>query len=355
VQLAQNVKGISKLAMILLLIIFFLLGAVFSYIWTMGFYAPQEFKLPSQTNLTIEDVQFYAENATVFDVTVLNPSYSPSDAKIERIKVSTNDGKVYLITSASPTLPLTLAPGETQTIKGFWDWGNYTGQTVEVSVIIAEGSWPSVQAETAFMNLTVTSVNFEPSVTVTRFNVTVESMRSPISVDISKIFVNGAEVVNVTPTLPYTLNPNASITFTLHRDWTDLQNKTVSVAVQTKQGYVAYKTVSAPQVKLNVSNIAFFNTTATSFYFNVTIQNSATPSAKLDINLITVHVEGQNITISGVFPSLSPPLTLEPNASVLLMCPWNWNDYQGKNVTVTVYTVQGFKASSTEITVPSIP
>lgn len=255
-RLAQSVCGTSKLIMILVLLIFFFLGAVLSYIWTMGFYATQEYRLPSQTSLTIENLHFPLEDATFFNVTVLNPSYSPSEAKIERIKVYTIDGEVHVVTSASPNLPLTLAPGESQIIKVFWDWSNYAGQIVEVSVIIDKGSGPVAQ-------------------------------------------------------------------------------------------------VGTPQMTLNVFDILFFNTTATSFYFNVTVQNAAVSAADVDIDLVSVYVEDQNINIPDVVPPL--PQALEPNSTVLLTCPWNWNDYQGKNVTITVYTTQGFKASSTEKTVPSIP
>jgi len=354
VKLARNPKGISRLATMLLLIVFFLLGAVFSYIWTMGFYAPNEFKLPSQTSVTIEDVKFFAEDATFFNVTVLNPSYSRSDAMVDRIQVSTSDGKVHSVASTLPELRLSLAPGTLQTIKSFWNWGNYTGQTVDVFVLIVGGSGPAVEARTPFMNLAVTNVIFEPSVTSTSFNITVASALSPVSVDIDEIVVNGAGVANVTPTLPYQLNPNASVSFTLYRDWTDLQNKTVSVTVRTKQGYVAYKSVTSPRVILNVSDIVFFNTTATSFYFNLTIQNSAESAARVDINKITVFVEGQNITIGDgdVVPAL--PQTLEPNSAVQLTCTWDWSPFKGKNATITVDTVQGFKASK-EATVQSTP
>jgi len=353
VKLTQNVRGISKLLMLLLLIVFFLLGAILSYVWTMGFYAPSEYNLPSQTSVTIENVHFPPEDATFFNVTLLNPSYSQSDAVVDRIKVSTSNDIVHLITSTSPTLPLTLAPGKSQTIKSFWNWTRYTDQTVDVYVLIVGGSGPAIQAKTPFMNLTVASVIFEPSVTSTRFNVTVQSMGSPVDVDINKITVNAEAVTDVTPTLPHQLNPNASITFTLHRDWADLQNKTVSVVVQTAQGFEAFKTVTGPLMKLNVSNIQFFNTTATAFYFNVTIQNSAVSPAGVDVNLVTVYVEGQNITIGTVTPNL--PQALQPDSTLLLTCTWDWNQFKGKSATVTVYTAQGFKSSSTETTIPDTP
>ncbi len=127
--LTQNLKGLSKLALLLLFVISFLLGAILSYVWTMGFYSPIEFSLPNQPSLTIENVQFYPEQPTLFNMTVLNPSYSPSDAKIEQINVHTTDGKFHSVASTSPTLSsLSIAPGKSETITSYWNWANYTDQ-----------------------------------------------------------------------------------------------------------------------------------------------------------------------------------------------------------------------------------
>lgn len=353
-KLTQNLRGMSKLILVLLLIIFFFLGAFLSYVWTMGFYAPSEFNLPSQANLTIENVQFYPEQPSFFNMTVLNPSYSAADAKIEQINVHTSDGRSYAIDTTLPELSsLSIAPGKFETIKSFWNWANYTGQEVDVYVILAKGSGPAVEVRTAFMNFTLTNIVFEPSITSTRFNITVESKGSPVSVDIDRITVNGAEVNNTTPALPYKLDPNATATFTLYRNWADMQNTAVTVAAETSQGYVALKAITAPEVKPVISNVVFFNMT-TSFIFNITIQNSAVPPIKLDIDSIGVYVEGQNITITDGSVNPALPKTLDPGSSLLLTCTWDWSPFAGKNTTITVYTAQGFK-TSTETTIPNIP
>jgi hypothetical protein len=176
-------------------------------------------------------------------------------------------------------------------------------------------------------------------------------MGSPISVDINNITVNGEAVTDITPILPYKLNPNSSATFTLHRDWTDLQNTTVSVVVQTIQGYEALKTLMSPLVELNVSNIQF-NATATAFYFNVTFRSSAVPPARVDINLVTLYVEGQNITIETVTPNL--PQALPSDSTLLLTCTWDWSQFKDKSAIVIIYTTQGFESSS-ETTIPNTP
>jgi len=240
-RLIHDVKGISKLILILLLLVSFILGALLSYIWTMAGY----YHLPSHANVTIENLEFYAENATFFNVTLLNPSYSLSTVKIEQIMVSTNDGLLYNVINTLPSLPSDLAPSDSQTFKAYWNWANYTGQTVNVIAFVKEGSGPTFKKITPFMNLTIASVNFDPAVSTTNFTVTVQSTGSQTFMNITRITLNG-EDIDVSPLLPYTLNVNASATFTLNRAWSDLQGENVTVNVETLQGFTAHKSQVVP-------------------------------------------------------------------------------------------------------------
>jgi len=347
-RLIHDVKGMSKLILILLLLGSFIVGALLSYIWTMGYYASPEFHLPSQANVTIESVEFFAEDATFFNVTLLNPSYSNSTIKIDKIMVSTNGNLLHNVTSTVPSLPNEeLAPGKSQTFKAYWNWANYTGQSVNVIVIVA-GSGATFKKITPFMNLTITSVNFDPAVSATNFTVTVQSMGSQTFMNITRMTLNGEEV-DVSP-LPYTLDANASETFTLTRDWSDLQGENAIVNVETLQGFTAQRSQVVPVVFRVLTPV--FNAINTSS-FNLTVQNVAIPQVSLDISQIKVDVLGETVIIEGanVVPPL--PYLLQSDSEVLLVCPWNWSGYQGQGVTavVTVYTQQGFFAS-TEASIP---
>jgi len=348
-RLIHDVKGISKLILILLLLVSFIVGALLSYIWTMGGYAPSERHLPSQANVTIESVDFYAENATFFNVTLLNPSYSPSAVAIEQILVATNDGLLHKVTNTLPSLPSELAPSNSQTFKAYWNWADYTGQSVNVIAFVAEGSGPTFKKITPFMNLTIASVNFDPSVSATNFTVTVQSTGSQTFMNITRITLNGEEVA-VSPLLPNTLDVNASATFTLTRTWSDLQGKNAIVNVETLQVFTAHQSQVVPEV-LKVSNIAFSATNTSSF--NITVQNVATPQISLNISEIKVDIQGATEIIEGakVFPPL--PYLLQSDSEVLLVCPWDWSGYQGQSAiaTITVYTQQGFSRSA-EASIP---
>jgi len=345
-RLIHDVKGVSRLVLILLLLIDFVLGALLSYMWTMGGYAPREFHLPSRANVTIESVEFYVEDATFFNVTLLNPSYSPSAVAIEQILVSTNDGLLYKATNTQPSLPSTLTSGNSQTFKAFWNWANYTGQTVNVIAFVADGSGATFQKITPSMNLTIASVNFDPTVSATNFTVTVQSMGSQTFMNLTRITING-EDITVSPFLPYTLNVNASATFILTRTWSYLQGESATVNVETLQGFTAQKSQVVPEV-LKVSSIIFHPTNTSSFI--LIVQNVATPQISLDISQIMVNVQGETVIIESVVPALPYLLQQDPE---IFTCSWNWSNYaeQGVKATVTVYTLQGFFVSS-EASIP---
>jgi hypothetical protein len=317
----------------------------------LGYYGPWETRLPSNSNITIENVKFDVRDATFFNVTVLNPSYSPSNVRIEQFLISTVSGILIGADAAVPSLPYALSPGSSQTFKVYLNWGNCTGQIVNVIALVSDGSGATFHTTApAFGNLAIISVDFYPELTVNSFNVTVTSAQSTVPVDITTIKVNGSKVTTVTPPLPYRLEPNSSITFKLEQSWNDLQGKTVSVELDTLQGYMVYTTATAPSVVLTVTSLVF-NATDTS-HFNVTVHNDAASAAKVDITKVMVYLGGENVfSVTDVSPAL--PQSLQPGSDVLLTCSWDWSSYQGQSVTVTVtvQTTQGFAVSG-EAAVP---
>jgi len=346
-RLIHDIKGVSKLFFLLLLLVSFIVGALLSYIWTMGFYAPQEFHLPSKTNVTIEKVEFYAENADFFNLTVLNPSYSRSSVTIERVMVSTSDGSLHNVVKIEPSVS-SLAPGHSQTFMAYWNWEDYAGQAVNVIVLVEDASGATLQQTTPFMNLTIASVNFDPTVSPTKFTVTVQSTGSQTFVNITRMTVNGVDV-SASPPLPFTLEADSSQTFNLTRAWSDLQGKNATVSVETLQGFTAQKSQVVPEV-LKISDIVFDASNTTRFSF--TVQNVATPQISLNVTEIKVNVLGETVAIENVVPQL--PHTLQPASEIPLECSWNWGlSYlgQGAKATVTVYTQQEFFVSA-EASIP---
>jgi len=265
-RLLQGLRGISKLIFIILLLLAFIVGAALSYIWTMGYYASTEFKLPKRANITIEDVSFPPQDTTFFNVTILNPSYSRSDVEVSQIAVLTNDGILHEVEAQDLDIPLEI--GSSRTFRGIWNWANYTGQAVRVIVYVTEGSGSNIRTKiSVYVKLTVEAY-FDSSISIQSFNVTIQNTDACIQsfnvtiqntdasityVNITELTINGKTIATENITIngesvsfPYFLNSSESVLFKCAWNWTDYQGQTVTVAVKTLQGYMAKHIVAIP-------------------------------------------------------------------------------------------------------------
>lgn len=248
----QSTRGISKLMFVISLSVSLIVGATLSYVWTMGYYASQEYQLPEKPTLSIEAVEFSAQNPTFFDVVILNPSYSPSSTNIDQIVVLTEDGVLHDV-EVSPNLPFSLKVGGSESFRGLWGWSNYTGQTMKVVVFVTDGSGPTAKAPLPYVGLTV-EAHFDSSVSNEHFNVTVQNAETSATyVNITKLTINQETILpqNITMngnpvSFPHFLNFSQSVMFTCAWNWTNYQGKSVTVAVKTFQGYVAEE-ITIPQ------------------------------------------------------------------------------------------------------------
>jgi len=350
--LIRSVRALSRLSLTLLLLVAMIIGALLSYLWVVGYYVSLGIRVPETATITITNATFPMQNTTFFNVTLLTPSLSPSDAKVTQIAASTEDGVLHNVAKVDPPLPHQLPKSVSKTFKCLWNWANYTGENIKIIVFITDGSGATFQAKTPLVKLTITDVRFNSTISLTHFNMTVRSSKlSETHVNITKITVNMETIENVTPSLPYALRPNASVAFTCTWNWTNYRGKTATIAVYTQQGYAAYYTqdVPPPPVVLKITEV-LFNTTDTN-HFNVTVQNSELSTTYVNVARITVTMENGTVReIAEVHPTITPPYTLHPNSSASFRCTWNWTDYRNKNVTVTVYTQQEYVISRTQTT-----
>jgi hypothetical protein len=352
----RNVKAISKLLLILLLLMATIIGAILSYLWVIGYFITLESVIPEKTTVSVANVTFNPQDTSYFFVTLLNPSYSPTEANVTEIVASTGKD-IHNITEVHPLLPYRLSKSEEETFKCFWNWANYTGETVKIIAFVADGSGPTFETETPLVDLRIIDLGFNSTISVAHFNVTVQN--SPSSV--TYVNITGATIERepisaerLSISLPYTLDLNESVSFTCTWDWSNRQDKNVTVAIHTLQGYAAYSThLTSKPVNLTITNV-LFNITDTA-HFNVTVNNSADSPTYVNITRITVTMENETIQeITEVNPSLTPSYTLEPSANVTFRCSWNWTNYREKNATIAVYTLQDFKISSTQTTTAQV-
>lgn len=337
-KLIRNAVGISTLIIILLLLVAAIIGAVLSYIWTMGYYVSLELQLPEAPTVTITNVAFDPQDPSFFELDLLNPSLSHFSVSVTQVMASTEDGVLH---GAGPVTPIKLSIGESKTIRFFWNWADYTDENVKIHVFVEDGSGATFQAKTPLVDLLITDVVFNSTISVTHFNITVQNSASSVTyVDITGVAVDTEFALDVTPSLPYTLQPNASVAFMCPLNWTDYQGKEVTVKVDTLQGYAAYYTQVTPQpVVLAITGVLFNTTDTTSF--SVTVQNNASSPTHVDITGITVNVNETTQEITELNVTL--PYVLHSNSTITFLCSWDWTNYQGMTVVVTVHTQQGFE------------
>ena len=139
----RNLKAVSTLAIILLMMISAIIGGLLSYIFTIAFFT----KIPEKTTVTITDVYFDKENARSFKISLLNPSYSPTNATVTRIALSLKGGpELYDVISTEPSIEngIVIQKGETLNIT-----------CLKAQRDSANVSWGRLAGEFAGENITV--------------------------------------------------------------------------------------------------------------------------------------------------------------------------------------------------------
>jgi hypothetical protein len=347
-----------------------IIGALLSYLWVVGYYVSMEKVYPENAFVTVKNVTFDRQNTRLFNVIIECPtSYEAKEpATIKRLLVSTNNGtRIHDVAEVDPALPYKFPKkGESKTFKCTWNWANYTGQTIGIGAVIKDGSrFLSPDVETPLVDLRVTNVCFNPTISATHFNVTVQNFVSSktcnITVDIEEISVIvedevKSDITEAVPSLPYPLDPGESRNFTCTWDWAGYQNMSVTVAVYTSQGYMNYISETTPlPVTLEITDVLFDVTNTTRF--NVTVTNNEVSPTYLNVTKISVVVGNQTIqwTVeNGTVVAPPLPFTLNKSSSETFVCPWNWTESRDESVTIIVYTLQGFIASHTQVTPPPI-
>jgi len=346
VKIARNLNAISKILFILLLLLAMIIGSIFSYLLVVGYYINLGIEVPENTTLSVTDVALDIQNAETFNITILNPTYSPTEAKITEISVATQDNKVHKILNVDPQLPYELDKGQEETFNCDWNWGDYNDETLKVIVIIEDGSGAVYEIETALVGLEVTSAFFMTADTQ-HFNVTIKNPEGSASdLNVTKITVsmeNGTDfdIREITPSIPKLLLIDTSTTFVCSWNWTYYRGMNATINVYTSQGYEFHLTETTPKpAQLSITDATFDTSTMT--YFNITVKNSE--NSIVSANLTLVEIVFADYTTLEV-PIESPPdlpYTLPIGDTVTFKCLWDWADNRGETIAITVKTPEGY-------------
>ena len=357
----RNVRAISRLWVVVLMLISFTLGTFVSYLWVMGSY----YNMPENTTLLIvTDATFPVNNSRYFNVTILNPSNSISDVNVTAIRlIMEENNETYEITDVEIdgepiSFPYEIKRGTEQTFKCKRNWSDFAGKLVRIQPVTITASTKSYLYKVPTVKLIV-DPTFDPSESVQYFMLTVKNTQeSEINLTISEITLfeisisenltaNGSKIE-----LPQTLPPNAAITFQCNYNWQGLRGQNVTLTVKTSEGYeTKYTTNELRGAVLEIKEIKFNETDCT--YFNVTIENVEDSTAAATI--IGVNLTLPDDTTFRI--DISPPLNVTPiyislNESITIKCLWDWYLHRNETVKIDVYAKQGFTVPAETVTTP---
>ncbi|MCW4034105.1 MAG: hypothetical protein NWF03_01935 [Candidatus Bathyarchaeota archaeon] len=343
-KITRNTKGISKPIFILLLILAMIIGGIFSYLLAAGYYLSLGTAVPESTSLSIKGVAFDATKPGTFEVTVLNPTYSPTTANIAEIFVITEDNNVYTIDEVDPELPTTLAKGKQETFTCTWDWGDFGNEYVKVVVTVEDGSGSVYNAEVAPVQLTIAPVF--ATVDTEHFNITVTNQEeSSLDLEITKITVTlddqtEIEITETTPSLPRDLAIDNRQAFKCAWTWTNYREREITITVYTAEGFTFTRNYTTPDaVQLAITDVDFDVTDMEKF--EVTIQNTERSTASADITTVSAMLANQTM-IDIPIDSPATPYTLGIGDSVTLTCILDWEDLRGSAIAIAVETPEGY-------------
>lgn len=337
----------SKIVFAAILIATFTAGAFLSYLWVVGYYISLEINVPDKPAIYIQNFTVLAENPTFFNITVLNPSFSPREARILRIQVLTEDGALHRISQVNPEIHgrgYKLDVGSSETFLCSWGWASYAGQQITVVVLVEEGSGAAFITRLPFVGVNITDITLNPE-RGDMFNLIIENSKDSASeVDLERIEVIAdglSYLVETEPKLPIRLKPTNSTSLLCKWDWTNHQGRTITIIVKTKQGYTARKSHAIPVYAiLNISEVKF--DPADTARFNITLVNSGESLIALNVTGISIRLEnGTILRPANITPPL--PFILNINEAVVFVCEWDWSGLRDKEITITVSTGQGYK------------
>lgn len=369
----KHKRAISTFMHIILIVISAIIGGIISYMLTIAYYVEVGFNVPENTTaITITDVYINPEDATSFRITILNPSFSVSDATVTKIAVSVaNDTVLYEVVETDPPIGdgLVVPKGEAINItcsalevnEKRIRWGEFAYMFADQPIIIhvfSEDSsstnkmerLPYVKLEVTpkfgenFSNFTIELKNDEDSETALTIN-SVELSRVKGSRFTYFLYLDRIPIETTAPELPITLERNESKVLTCKLNWYGI-NET-SISISTEQGYKIYvENLTLPQIYFEIKNVTFDPDYTDQF--NITMINYQDSSGTTIIKRIEIATEEGNIT------SFNITMPLLPGMEWNYLCTWNWKNYRGKELNVTVFLKEGINQSFQVTTPPPI-
>jgi hypothetical protein len=249
----SDLKGLSTLMVILLIIIAAIIGGIISYAFTIAAYV----KVPEGTTLVITGFYFDKENVTSFKISVLNPSYSPTNATIYGVALSIKgENQLFYVAKTEPSIEngVVIQSGESLNItcSGIIKddttvslgelAGEFAGKAIIVHIFSSDSSASNIEATLPYVKLNMTA-DFNPQVSFKRFNlILTNDVNSEVNLTINAVTFSDIEVEEMTPNVnaqPVTVLKGESLLINFNGSWQGVNKTTITVF--TQQGYIFRK------------------------------------------------------------------------------------------------------------------
>ena len=353
-KIARNIKAISRLLLILLLLLALIIGAIFSYLVVIGYYITLETNIPENPALSITETIFDPHNAEEFTIAILNPTYSAGDVNITEISIITKNNTIIKMTNVEPELPSELKKGKDETYQCTWNWGNFTGETLKVIVLVEDGAGSTYTIETDNVDLIVV-----PTFVVAntqQFNLTLNNLPgSAVDLKVTNITITpenetafGVDLIG--RSYPQLLLIGSTTTLQCSWDWETYKGTTINMQILTEQNITFYHTEILPEPSVfTLKDFEFDPEDTLSFKMAIEISDPNITSANITAVGVVIGAQPEQLIVES--PRLLP-YHIKANETVTFTVLWAWETYQGELITFGIETEEEYYGYTT-ITIPT--
>jgi hypothetical protein len=312
-----------------------------------GYYAEAKGNSNASVLLLITNVAFNKTNPNDMSITVENSAISYTKVDIDDIVLTYLNGTIdeeYHVNGSltNPTFAPYYELGINKTVTFdhcVWNWKNFRDQNVTINVYTKQEYTP-VSTTVKTPNETVFSINSSFNLTDTgHFWVNITNMACSLqNITVTQIKFNA----NQTSFTPQTIPAGNWTQLNCAFNWTAFRGISAIISVNASDVVVS-QNVTLPYMLLNIVN-ASFATSGNGKEFNITIENSI--NSLLNATLTRIVVCFGNET---VFQSEGIGYIVEIGKNVTLTFSWDWSEYETKEVTISVYIVEGLEFVATFI------
>jgi hypothetical protein len=303
---------------------------------------------------TIKNVSFSEDNPDHFNVTVYNFPGSANLVNVTRIECRLENGTALTFDCGS----VGIAPNSTRTFRFDWNWTEYRGKNVTVVAYFTQ----DFEAQTVVKTLPpiiVKVLNAENTFNLKdhgRFNITILNHFSSLEdINVTRIRINETGVI--LPIEEGFIARGFNKTFSCSFDWGSFLKERLSrsltltlnvTSCKTFRNYTFNFTFTLPVAELNVTAVNC-TTIGGANYLNLTVRSADYSVWNLTLSKVVVTVQDMADPLEYVIPRNQ--VIVNVGEEITVLCPFDWQKYQGKKITITVFTAELIEAS-TSYTIP---